>query len=188
LIAAPPRQNGYKQRAPRPLLLQVLEIGLGCGQSNVGAGVRLWNEVFKNSQGRKLDLHVMEYDGTCARLWEQKWAKAFPHVNLRLFTGDQSSEVALKAILNQSGGGYDAIVEDGGHSMLQQQVSLRVLFPALKPGGFCTQHQYTRRPPTLSHSFWQRPLTLAHPLVVHLCLSICAVGEQTLSKTSRRAT
>ena len=79
----------------------------------------------------------MEYDGECASLWQQKWAKEFPHVNLRLFTGDQSNATTLASILREGGGEYDAIVEDGGHSMLQQQVSLRMLFPALKPGGFC---------------------------------------------------
>ena len=120
-----------------PYPCKVLEIGLGCGQSNVGAGVRLWNEIFKNTQGRKLDLHVMEYDGECASAWLQRWSKEFPHVNLWLFTGDQSNATTLTSILREGGGEYDAIVEDGGHSMLQQQVSLRMLFPALKPGGFC---------------------------------------------------
>eukprot|EP00900_Chrysochromulina_parva_P012868 jgi/Chrpa1/21582/Chrysochromulina_OHIO_Genome00026413-RA len=116
--------------------VKVLEIGLGCYQGNTGAGVRMWNEIFKNSQGRKLDLHVMEYDAECAHLWARKWTKRFHHINLRIFTGDQSNEAALRKILTEGRGEYDAIVEDGGHTMLQQQVSLRVLFPALKPGGF----------------------------------------------------
>ena len=120
--------------------VKVLEIGLGCYQGNTGAGVRIWNDLFKNSQGRKLDLHVIEFDVECARLWEQEWAKRFHHINLRLFTGDQSNEATLREILTEGRGGYDAIVDDGGHTMLQQQVSLRVLFPALKPGGFCKRH------------------------------------------------
>jgi len=120
--------------------VKVLEIGLGCYQGNTGAGVRMWNEIFQNSQGRKLDLHVMEYDAECAHLWAREWAKRFHHINLRIFTGDQSNEAALREILTEGRGEYDAIVDDGGHTMLQQQVSLRVLFPALKPGGFCKRH------------------------------------------------
>ena len=120
--------------------VKVLEIGLGCYQGNTGAGVRMWNDIFKNSQGRKLDLHVMEYDAECAHLWAREWVKRFHHINLRIFTGDQSNEAKLKEILSEGRGEYDAIVDDGGHTMLQQQVSLRVLFPALKPGGFCKRH------------------------------------------------
>ena len=120
--------------------VKVLEIGLGCYQGNTGAGVRMWNEIFKNTQGRKLDLHVVEYDAECAHLWARKWAKRFHHINLRMFTGDQSNEAKLMEILTEGRGEYDAIVDDGGHTMLQQQVSLRVLFPALKPGGFCKRH------------------------------------------------
>ena len=97
--------------------VKVLEIGLGCYQGNTGAGVRMWNDIFKNSQGRKLDLHVMEYDAECAHLWAREWVKRFHHINLRIFTGDQSNEAKLREILSEGRGEYDAIVDDGGHTM-----------------------------------------------------------------------
>ena len=41
------------------LTAKVLEVGLGCGQKNVGAGVRMWDQLFANDAGRQLELHVM---------------------------------------------------------------------------------------------------------------------------------
>ena len=41
------------------LTAKVLEVGLGCGQKNVGAGVRMWDQLFANEAGRQLELHVM---------------------------------------------------------------------------------------------------------------------------------
>eukprot|EP01105_Mastigella_eilhardi_P006118 TRINITY_DN1772_c0_g1_i3.p2 TRINITY_DN1772_c0_g1~~TRINITY_DN1772_c0_g1_i3.p2 ORF type:complete len:118 (-),score=36.72 TRINITY_DN1772_c0_g1_i3:83-436(-) len=38
-------------------------------------------------------------------------------------------------MLEESGGGFDVIVDDGGHSMRQQQTSLWHLWRALRPGG-----------------------------------------------------
>lgn len=182
--------------------VKVLEIGLGCGQINVGAGVRLWNEMFRNVQGRKLDLHVMEYDSECLRLWERKWAEKFPHVNLTSFSGDQSDENTLRDLLKRSGGEYDAIIEDGGHSMLQQQVSLRVLFPALKPGGFCKRGATACavHAPTLALLWPSQVLCKLEPSLLGssppltlACLSACLhtsplLGKQTQSRISKRAT
>jgi hypothetical protein len=86
--------------------MRVLEIGLGCGQSNVGAGVRLWNTLFANNESRRLELHVLEYDARCARLWQARWARDFAFVNLHLFTGDQSNATTLAHVAQVGGGRY----------------------------------------------------------------------------------
>ena len=143
---------------------KVLEIGLGCSQSNVGSGVRLWNALFANSEGRKVTLHVVEYDLTCARYWERRWAHEFQHVNLTIYTGDQADPLFLKNVSDSGGGAYDAIIDDGGHKIHQQQISLLHLFPLLKPGGWYavediqtsfiprfvqgSQHKHEKRPTT----------------------------------------
>lgn len=141
----------------------VLEIGLGCGQNNVGAGVRMWNSLFANAtEGRRLQLHVLEYDPKCARLWQARWERHFQHLNLTIFTGDQANASTLEWVASHGSGGnlhranlrgavaedhgasapssttgyYDAIVDDGGHSMEQQQTSLAVLFKHVAPGGW----------------------------------------------------
>jgi len=50
-----------------------------------------------------------------------------------LYSGDQSKEDDLSQVFQD--GPFDVIVDDGGHSMHQQIVSLRTLFRHVKPGG-----------------------------------------------------
>lgn len=47
------------------LTAKVLEVGLGCGQKNVGAGVRMWDQLFANDAGRQLELHGMVRPVAC---------------------------------------------------------------------------------------------------------------------------
>ena len=51
------------------------------------------------------------------------------------FDGDQENETDLNDFLSQHGNDFDIIIDDGGHTMRQHQISLKVLFKALKPGG-----------------------------------------------------
>uniref|UniRef100_A0A7S0J875 Uncharacterized protein n=1 Tax=Calcidiscus leptoporus TaxID=127549 RepID=A0A7S0J875_9EUKA len=115
---------------------KVLEIGLGCGQHNVGAGVRMWDMLFANTGGHALTLHVLEYDKACAKAWTARWASRFKHVKLTMFTGSQSDPHTLRHVAREGGGQYDAIVDDGGHKISQQQASLSYLFQLLKPGAW----------------------------------------------------
>eukprot|EP00965_Chrysotila_dentata_P231664 6198490-Pleurochrysis_carterae.AAC.4 len=122
------------QQGTRPEV-RILEIGLGCGQSNTGAGVRMWDSLFVTAPGvppRQLTLHVLEYDGRCAEAWKARWEHKFKHVNLTIFVGSQSDA----AVLSKFGDGYDAIIDDGGHRMDQQKKSLEMLFTKVKPGGW----------------------------------------------------
>jgi len=127
----------------RVLQPKILEIGLGCGQSNVGAGVRMWDALFATEPGtthRQLNLHVLEFDQKCVKMWKARWASSFKKVNLTIFVGSQSD----RAILSQFGDGYDAIIDDGGHTMIQQKMSLDVLFSKVKPGGwYCIEDLIT---------------------------------------------
>ncbi len=51
------------------------------------------------------------------------------------FVADQSNREDLSAFIDTSGGNFDVILDDGGHAMDQQQISLGYLFPNIKPGG-----------------------------------------------------
>jgi len=51
------------------------------------------------------------------------------------FVADQSKRADLSAFIDTSGGQFDVILDDGGHAMDQQQISLGYLFPEVKPGG-----------------------------------------------------
>jgi hypothetical protein len=114
--------------------LSVAEIGLGCLPGAVhppGASVSVWLEHFPSAS-----IYLFEYDRPCAETFlktDPYHAGAALQERVRLFMGDQSLESDLAQF--QEGAPYDVIVDDGGHSMLQQITSLRYLFPLLKPGG-----------------------------------------------------
>jgi len=109
-------------RAKGPI--KMLEIGLGCGM-NYGSGgsILLWRAYFPS-----VEIHILEYDRPCAEAWYATHNAS----NIFLHVGDQANVTDLARV----GGDYDLIIDDGGHTMTQQIVSLEYLFPrALKAGG-----------------------------------------------------
>ena len=93
-------------------------------------------------------------------------SRATPHSGpsggFDIFYGDQADEAFLKRVLieDRSSGSqenyYDIIIDDGGHTMQQQQTSFAVLYSSLRKGGvyviedmntsFKTRYGGTRRP------------------------------------------
>jgi hypothetical protein len=55
---------------------------------------------------------------------------------IKTFIADQADRKQLGDFINAYGGDYDIILDDGGHTMEQQQVSFGYLFKYLKPGGY----------------------------------------------------
>lgn len=109
--------------------LKMLEIGLGCNMNyGPGKSYHTWLEFFPN-----VDMYYIEYDAACVEKWSADMTGA------KVFTGDQADEQFLNDFIAKSGGGFDIIVDDGGHTMNQQIVSLNKLFDIVVPGGiyFC---------------------------------------------------
>jgi frataxin-like iron-binding protein CyaY len=105
--------------------LKMLEIGLGCDMSyGPGASYYTWLEYFSH-----VDLYYIEYNAVCATAWANKTTGA------TVFAGDQADVAFLRRFVEESGGGFDVIIDDGGHSMMQQKTSLEHLWDAVKPGG-----------------------------------------------------
>lgn len=105
--------------------IKILEIGFGCDMDyGPGASYYTWLEYFSN-----LDLYYIEYDATCA----QKWA--YLTTGATIYTGDQADISFLQRFIQDTGGEFDVIIDDGGHTMEQQKTSLSVLWDAVKPGG-----------------------------------------------------
>lgn len=97
----------------------VLEIGVA-----TGASLGLWLAYFPKAA-------VLGVDCDPAVL------SAIPDdPRLFLAMADQSSREDWSGILGYYPGPYDLILDDGGHTMRQQQTSLAVLFPHVRPGGF----------------------------------------------------
>jgi predicted O-methyltransferase YrrM len=101
----------------------VLEIGVA-----TGASIRTWLEYFPGARvvGLDADPNVLsDLDESLVR-----------DPRLDLVMVDQARREDLGAMLGSYPGPYDLILDDGGHTMAQQQTSLAVLFPHVRPGGF----------------------------------------------------
>jgi demethylmacrocin O-methyltransferase len=84
-----------------------------------GASIKTWRDYFPNAFIYGIDCYDKKYlDGN----------------RLKTFVADQSERNQLAAVIEEMGN-VDIIIDDGGHSMKQQQVSLGFLFPFVKHGG-----------------------------------------------------
>ncbi|KAF4625290.1 hypothetical protein G7Y89_g12880 [Cudoniella acicularis] len=120
-------QQMYEHRlAPfRDKPIKMLEVGLGCDMNyGPGASYYTWLDYFT-----KVDLYYIEYDAACAKQWANKTTGA------TIFTGDQADVAFLEEFLREAGSNWDIIIDDGGHTMIQQQTTLSVLWPHVKASG-----------------------------------------------------
>lgn len=109
--------------------LKVLEIGLGCNMRyGPGASAQLWSRYFPNSE-----IWFAEYNTECVDMHREKLTA----MGIKgAVTGDQADIPTLERWIEETGGDFDVIIDDGGHKVHQQFNTFAVLFPrALKPGG-----------------------------------------------------
>jgi hypothetical protein len=87
------------------------------------------------------------YEGASLLMWRDYFPKAAvfgvdilpiksKDRRIKTYTADQASREQLQKFIDDSGGDFDIIIEDGGHTMEQQQVSLGFLLPHVRRGGF----------------------------------------------------
>jgi hypothetical protein len=100
---------------------KVLEIGLFNGNSQL-----MWKSFFPNAQIYALDNLEFEQSQTAYQTLSDV---------IHIKVADQANRQDLELCLSEFGGDFDVIIDDGGHLMDQQQISLGFLFPYLKPGG-----------------------------------------------------
>lgn len=94
--------------------LNILEIGIGSGPS-----LKLWYDYFSNAKIHAIDI------ADC---------RQYENERVKTYIADQSNRGQLINIANKIGK-FDIIIDDGGHMMGQQQISLAVLFPYLNSNG-----------------------------------------------------
>jgi hypothetical protein len=119
----------YQQYLPdlRHSPVRFVEIGLGCDMHyGPGKSLDLWDRYFTHKDAQ---IFFMEYDAICA----EKLHLSRPRVSVD--AGDQANVTVLNSFIEKHGGNFDIIVDDGGHTMVQQITSLVNLFPALSSGG-----------------------------------------------------
>jgi cephalosporin hydroxylase len=89
----------------------LLEIGV-----HNGGSLKMWADYFPNSKITGVDI-----DPDC---------KCHETKNVKVVIGDQSDKKFLNTL-----GNFDVIIDDGGHTMIQQKTSLEVLWEHLNPSG-----------------------------------------------------
>ena len=85
-----------------------------------GASVKMWADYFP-----KAVVYGIDINDTTQHESER----------IHTFKGDQASRPRLQAFVNAHGGDFDIILDDGGHTCEQQQVSFGCLFKHVKAGG-----------------------------------------------------
>ena len=102
--------------------LNILEIGVREGWSHL-----MWRDYFSNSKIYGID----NFADPVFR--KNKIKKQYDFDSISIFIGDQTDEQFLNSVLTF---GLDVIIDDGGHMMSHQQLSLKHLFKKLNPNGY----------------------------------------------------
>ncbi len=114
--------------------LRFLEIGIAGG-----ASARMWEAYFDNAALFFLDIEPKAVSDIQQKLSQRS----------RCFICDQENQKELLHFIEQSGGKFDVIIDDGGHTMQQQITSFKALFPSLNKNGIYIIED-------LHTSFWQQ--------------------------------
>jgi hypothetical protein len=100
----------------RSSVRKLLEIGV-----DDGASLRMWEEFFPQATIIGIDI-----DERC---------RAFEGGRRRVFIGNQRDESFLRSIIEETGGDFDIVIDDGEHSDLAVLKSFAWLFPAMTDHG-----------------------------------------------------
>lgn len=105
--------------------VKILEIGI-----YMGASLKTWHEYFPNGMIYGIDdCSITDYNLT------PEFIKKMENDRIKTFIGDQSNREHLKKFIDEHGGDFDTIIDDGYHFQAHQQVSLGFLFPYVKSKG-----------------------------------------------------
>lgn len=96
--------------------VNVLEIGVYSGGS-----LEMWRSYF----GEKSHIYGVDIEGAC---------KAYENKHTFVFIGDQADRSFWRSF-RKSVEGIDILIDDGGHTPEQQQITLEEMLPSLRPGG-----------------------------------------------------
>lgn len=102
-------------RERRENVTKVLEIGVHNGSSH-----KMWAEYFPNAKIYGIDI----FDKT-----------QYDSENITTHIADQANRIELGDFIEKYGGDFDVIIDDGGHTMKQNQITLGFLFKYLKKDG-----------------------------------------------------
>lgn len=105
--------EAYKKQIDIPVR-RLLEIGVQNGGS-----LRVWHDMFPDAEIVGIDI-----DPLCKK-------HERPEDNIKVLIGDQTNADFLDSL-----GTFDVVIDDGGHTMQQQQFTFHQLFPKMASGSY----------------------------------------------------
>ena len=106
---------------------KMLEVGLGCGMRyGAGASATLWRYLFPEAEKWEA-----EFDAACVKNAVENKLLGEIHA----LTSSATNRTEVQGWVTDSGGGFDVIIDDSGHSNRMVITDLDELWPALLPGG-----------------------------------------------------
>lgn len=99
----------------------LLEIGLNRDNSDSIPSLLMWNDYFRgyvNITGFDINEDFLKFNNS--------------HPNITIIQGDQSLQSEIDRLKYKT---YDLIIDDGWHASKHQQISFKLLWSAVKPGG-----------------------------------------------------
>lgn len=117
-----PSQHNYTELYERLLFqwkddpIKIFEIGIAEGGS-----LAMWQSYFPRARIFAVDILDKSQ---------------FNNARVTTLIADQANRDHLQSAIAASGSDIDVLIDDGGHSMEQQQVSLGFLFSHVRPGGY----------------------------------------------------
>ena len=123
--------------------IKFLEIGLGCNmgyREGAIASVQLWQSILNDQD----EYWEAEYKEECVKELQEKGKLT----GVNIVTGDQGNVTVLQRWIQETGGHFDVIIDDGGHHNNHIYESFMNLWPIVKPGGlyFIEDMQVGRHP------------------------------------------
>merc|ERR1712038_215631 len=101
---------------------------MGCDMRyGPGASILLWKKFFPQA-----DLWEAEYNAECVK----KALKDGSLDGIKPLVGDQANNTILDSWIEKSGGNFDVIIDDGGHTNCQIGNTFDKLWPTINPGGY----------------------------------------------------
>jgi cephalosporin hydroxylase len=96
--------------------IKILEIGIENGGS-----LAMWKQYF----GKGTEVVGIDINSKC---------KKFEEEGIKIYIGDQANEIFLAHVIGMEGG-FDIVIDDGGHLMTQQITSFNILYESVRDSG-----------------------------------------------------
>src|SRR5687767_1650228 len=154
-VALPPSpsQNATSTAPPVPPAPQLGALSAAATATDKGPSQHNYTELYERLlfQWKDDPIKIFEIgiaEGGSLAMWQSYFPKArifaadildksqFNNARVTTLVADQANRDQLQAAIEKSGGDIDVLIDDGGHTMEQQQVSLGFLFPYVRPGGY----------------------------------------------------